>query len=578
MFDGLDLEEIRSTDIWLLYERGRNYCRMTGMYDMIDKCYRFYEGDQWYGLNIQGVEPVCDNFIKPIVKYKVSSINQNLWAINYSAENYDNKEFRAVAKKTCELLNKKAAKVWEKDKMDYKIRKISRQSAIVDEGVIYITYDTEKNMPTTEIIAKADILYGNENESDIQKQPYILIKQRLPVSRLREMALSEGVSEGELDLIVGDSDTYENSGDASKLELENMATFITKLYKEDGKVHYQKSTRLVVIKEDTDSGLELYPVAHMLWEEKEGSARGIGAVSPIIPNQIEVNKSIMRRIVSIRNTAFPQKVVRRDVVMNPREVDQFGSTIYVEGSSVEDVNKVFMTTKPATMSADASAITKEIKDSTRELEGAGDVATGQVNPESASGRAILAVQQASQLPLNEHLYALKSLLEDIASIWFDMFKAYTEDSMVIEEEETDPNTGEEKITLIKVPSSVLQELQTGIKIDITPKGAFDKYAQEQSLENLLANKQITFEEYVESLDHDSVMNKAKLEEIVKKRKEAQEKIADIQMKANMMKQEAQQLMNRNQLVPEEFMNQQQASAEEMPMDTQEEMPQEEIVE
>ena len=78
----MELEELKNTDIWDLYDRGRNYNSMLGMYSDTDKNYRMYNGDQWNGLKVSGIEPVQLNFIKPIVDYKVSAINANLWAIH----------------------------------------------------------------------------------------------------------------------------------------------------------------------------------------------------------------------------------------------------------------------------------------------------------------------------------------------------------------------------------------------------------------------------------------------------------------------------------------------------------------
>ena len=178
----MDLDEIQQTAIWQLYQQAKNYCLRTGMYTDIDKCYRFYNGDQWAGLKCKGIEPVQLNFIKLIVKNKTGVINSNLWAVNFSSENFENPEFRQVAEKTCDMLNKKVAKVWEKDDLDIKIRKITKDSAITSEGVMYVDYDKETQTPVNEILNKADVYYGNENDSDIERQPYILIKQRLPVS------------------------------------------------------------------------------------------------------------------------------------------------------------------------------------------------------------------------------------------------------------------------------------------------------------------------------------------------------------------------------------------------------------
>ena len=535
----MDLNELKETDIWELYEKGRNYNRLKNLYSDTDKNYRMYNGNQWAGLKISGIEPIQLNIIKPIVKYKICVINENEFMAVYSAENFENKEFKEVANKTCELLNKLAAKTWEKNNMDYKTRAISKHSAINDECPIYVDYDEETNLPIVEILSKNDVYYGNENDSDIQSQPHILIKHRKPVINTIEMARLSGVSEDKLKYIVGDNDTFEEAGEDSREEKDDMVTIITKLYKENGTVHFSQATRYCDIREDKDTGLE-----HMLWEEKEGYARGEGEVRYLIPNQLEINKTIMRRLISAKTTAYPQKIVDVSKVQNPNAIDKIGSTIKVNGQTVDDVKKAIGVLQPAQMSADVEKVMNELISTTRELAGAGDIATGDVNPESASGKAILAVQRASQMPVTEQTISLKATLEGLARIWLDMWKTYATDGLVIDYEESNPTTGEVSSRPVKVPYSVLQELQANVKIDITPKSPYDKYAQELSLENMLkagyftAERLAELEVYVSLLDDDSSMPKSKLEEAIKKMKESQQRIADIQTQAQQLKMQA----------------------------------------
>ena len=543
----MDLEKLEETNIWTLFEQGRNYCRMINMYSETDLCYRMYNDDQWNGVKLKNVEPVQLNFIKPILRYKTGVIHSNLYAINYSSQNFENQVYRKTAERICEMLNKKASRIWEKDNMDIKGRVITKDAGINAQGIIYVTYDEEDGI-TNEIIKKNDIYLGNENDSDIQRQPYILIKQRRPLIEVIEMARAEGVSEDKLGNIRADNDTSEESGDAAKLEKDDMVTLVTKIYKKDGTVHFAKATRFVDIKEDTDSGLTYYPIAHFLWEEKEGSARGEGEVKHLIPNQIEVNKTIMRRVLVAKNTAYPQKVVAIDKVANPAAVEQIGGTVKVKGMNVDDVNKVLTHINPAQMSTDVEKLQTELIQTTRELAGAGEIATGQVNPEDASGRAILAVQQASQQPLTEQLVAYKSFIEDLARIWLDMITVYSPDGVKLEETIQDEVSGEEITQLVDVPQSALQELQATVKVDITPKGAFDKYAQELSLENLLKEGYFSSQRlgelkiYVQTLDDDSTMPKQKLEEAIEFMEEEQMKIAQMNAQAQMMQENAMQFL------------------------------------
>lgn len=545
----MNIEEIKETAIWKLYEKGRNYHRLTGIYVDTDRNYRMYNGNQWGGAKLGDVEPVQKNFIKPIVKYKVGVIHDNLYAINYSSMNFENKDFREEGEKICEMLNKKAARIWEKDKMDFKGRRITKDAAINDEGIIYVDYDIDNQTPVNEIIKKNDIYYGNENDDDIQNQPYILIRKRMPVSNAIEMALKVGLSEEKTSFIIGDNDNFEESGEAAKDELDNMVTIVTKMYKKEGTVHFSMATRWIEIKEDVNTGLTYYPVAHFNWEEKEGSARGEGEVRYLIPNQIEVNRTEVRRVLTVKYQAYPQKIVNIEKISNPSALNQVGGNIKVKGGmSVDDVAKVVSTLPPAQMSPDVKQLQEDLIQVTRDLAGAGDIATGQVNPEDASGRAILAVQQASNAPMTEQKESFKNFIEDLAKIWLDMIIVYSEEGIQLEEEVIDQMTRETTTELVNVPQTALKELQAVVKVDITPKGAFDKYAQEMSIENMFqaglfnAQRLPELKTYVQLLDDDSVMPKQKLEDAIEIVEEEQRRIAEIQAQAQIMQQRANQFL------------------------------------
>ena len=544
----MDIQEIQETPIWTLYEKGRNYHRQTGIYVDTDRNYRMYNGDQWGGAKLGDVEPVQKNFIKPIVKYKVSVIHDNLYAIVYSSQNYENREFRKQAEEYCDLLNGYAARIWERDKMDFKGRRVTKDAAINDEGILYVDFDRENMTPVNEIVKKNDIYYGNENDDDIQSQPYILIRKRMPVVNAIELALKEGMSKDKIPMIIGDTDTFEESVEAAKTELDSMVTVVYKMYKQDGTVRFSVATRWCEISEDVDTGLSLYPVAHLCWEEKEGSARGEGEVRYLIPNQIEVNRTEVRRVLTVKYQAYPQKVVDTSKVANPTALNTVGGTIRTNGTPVEDVRKIVGTIPPAQMSPDVKQLQDDLIQVTRELAGAGESATGQVNPEDASGRAILAVQQASRAPMTEQKESYKNFIEDIARIWLEYLIVYAADGVNMEKTVTDPQTGEETVIPVNVPQSALRQLQASVKVDVTPKSVYDRFAQEQTIENLLLQGFFTAQRvselatYAEILPDDSVAPKMKILEAIEHIREEQRRIAMIQSQAQIMQQKAQQFL------------------------------------
>ena len=118
----------------------------------------------------------------------------------------------------------------------------------------------------------------------------------------------------------------------------------------------------------------------------------------------------------------------------------------------------------------------------------------------------------------------------------------------MEEKVTDPRTGEEMIQVVNVPQTVLEQLKAVVKIDVTPKSVYDRFAQEQTIENLLMNGFFTAQRvselatYAEVLDDDSVAPKMKILEAIDHIKGEQRKIAMIEAQAQAMQQRANQFL------------------------------------
>lgn len=545
----MDLQDIRKTDIWQLYEKGRDFCRLHNVYTDTDRNHRFYNGNQWEGAKLGDVEPVQKNFIKPIVKYKVAVIHDNLYAVVFSSQNFESTAFREEADKYCDMLNRYAARTWEKEKMDYKGRRITKDAAINDEGVLYVDFDKEAMQPKCEVVDKTDIYYGNENSDDIQSQPYILIRRRMPVANAVELAVSLGVSQEDIRLILGDNDTFEEPGEAAKLEVDDQVTVVYKLFKEKGKVHFSAATKYCELVAEENMGISLYPVAHFIWEEKKGSARGEGEVRQLIPNQIEVNRTEMRRILTVKQQAYPLKVADRSKISNPNAVSQVGGVVWTTGQTVDDVRKVLGTIPPAQMSPDVVKLQEDLIQMSRELAGAGDIATGSINPEDASGKAILAVDQASKAPVTEQKEGYKAFVEDYARICLEYLIVHSEQGVPMEYAQVNPQTGEERVEIIRVPQSALIALKADIRVDVTPKSVYDRFAQERTIENLLTNgffspqRVSELEIYYKVLPDDAVAPKLMIGEAIKYIKGEQQRIAQIENRAQAMMQRMNQFIS-----------------------------------
>lgn len=554
-----ELDDLKITDVWKDYEKGVMYNRMMHLYDDTEDNYDFYYGNQWKNAKLGNIEKVCLNVINPVVKYKTGVLSQNTYSVIYNllSENIQNEE----DKKICELLGEKSDKVFENERIDSKARTIIKDACINDEGIFHNYYDTISNDIKVEIVDKNNICYGNENESNIQLQPYIILSFRKNINELKEEARNiYNLSEEEIEYILPDNYVEEQAGMEVKYEeITPMCLVLLKYYKKKGKIYYTKCTKFVTLEKEKAMDMTLYPIAHFLWEEKKGSSRGIGEVRRLIPNQIEINKTIMRRIIAVQLFSHPKIIVNENFVQNTSSLNKVGAIIKVSGASVDDVRKQVGYLNPTSMSSDSKAVQEELIQYTQNFNGStSDEARGNVDPTKTSGKAILAVQQATQQPLNEQQYRYKEFLEDEARILLEMWKAYEVDGLTLytdEEVETqDIKTGMPIIEKVKKPVIItqeqLQKLKANIKVDITPVSAFDIYAQEESLENLFIQGKITFEEYVEALPSHSAMPKDKLQKIIKKREEVKKQIQLQAEEANNQMNQIQQALQQRQFEQE----------------------------
>lgn len=536
-------KETSVTTVWEEYERGVQYNYQQQLYEKSKRNYNFYHGNQWEGAKLFGIQPITLNIIKSIVKYKVGVVKTNAYQIYFNSDTYDTQEERSKLEDLCRMLNNYANRLWEKNKVNKIVRNCVNDACIDNEGIIYFYSDPENDNILCEQVDRTNIHYGNENDDDIQNQPYIIISFRRTVEETKREAEANKIDKSEIDLIVADQDIEEQSGrDKRTTEITPMCLVLLKLYKKDGKIWAKKCTKLATVMQDVCLDIDLYPVAHILWERVKGSARGQGEVEYLIPNQIEINKTATRRALAVKLVAFPKLVANTKYIANTEALSKVGTTIEVNELNADDVNKVVNYLRPASISTDAYNLQKELEEDTQNLAGAGDTVTGNVDPTQASGKAILAVQQASQQPINEQVEYYKDFIEDIARIWYAMLKANSVDgiTLVDEKKNYETNTTEEEI--YKMSYKELNKYDFNIKIDVTPKSPFDKYAMEMSLENLLSAGQINFEEYVNALPEDSTMPKSKLKDILKDREEKENIFNQIEQKGNELNNAMNQVM------------------------------------
>ena len=485
--------------IWELYQQGLQHHQRHSLYARAERCHRFYEGDQWYSEQggLEGEELPIYNFIEPVVNYKTATVAMQNLAIHYSDMG------GGAGPARCRALENYTARCWERRKMDARLWDMAREACITGSSYLYF-FDADLNC---QLLDGAALFLADEEQPDLQRQSYLLLMERLPVEQVKQAARRSGLEAALVDQIGPDSASpWWGAEQAQKSGGEEKCTSLLYLTKTPGGVTFCRSTKTVVYApRQTVPGMKLYPMVSFLWKRCYHSARGRGEVWPLIPNQIEANKTLYRRLQAMKAAAFPKPVYVEGMVENPEDVTAVGSPVKVREGTVQKVSEVFTYLAPAGMSPDANLLQSELIGQSRELASAGDAALGIIDPTQASGTAIAAVREAQAVPLNEQTAAFRQMAEDVALVWLDLLAAYYPHGL----------TDGERAAL-----DGLDRLGPGVRVDVSPADPFSRFAREQAAAAALEAGHITFAEYVQTLDKRSNAPKEQFEAILKQRRAA----------------------------------------------------------
>lgn len=560
------MEEEKLTQIWKEYSQIKQYLNGKDYYKQLEMNYNFAKGDQWKNLKSGGMPMPVDNIITPICNYKIGVVSQNNMTITFTDENFsredmeeieDGTSFRKIAEKVIDKINKNIGRFFEANNLENNTWDYDEENCISGNVGMYI-YEDEDNNKRADMIYGNNIFFADENNNDVQDQSFILITFRRPVEKIREEARKHGLGEDKIAEIVADNDLNEQIGNKEEVKDEQgKALCILKLYKKEKEVtktqdrtiineygqeeiiqeevkekkttvHMMKSTKNVIYVPETDLGLTLYPVAFDTWINEKNSIRGRGEPQDKIENQIEINRTMARRDIAIAMAAYPKAAYNSNFIENPSALDKVGVAIEVKDKTVQSVRNAIDYLQPAQISPDAKNFCDELSQKTKDNASASDTALGNINPEKASGRSIIAVQDASAIPINVHVARKKKFYEDIGRILFDFMQNVDVDGQQVIISNTDDETGQTTTEVEQIPYEIMQRLKVGVKVNVSQTDPFSILAMEQMWDSLFQNGAITFEEWVSGLSNNSKYNKSKLEEIIKKRKEKEREIALIE--------------------------------------------------
>ena len=503
-------DENKMTLAWQRYEAGRSYNNRLSpnQYSMVNANIEFFAGNQWHNVGMtpamQRLPKPVFNIIKRVTSLFVASLTSSATSVSfddlsyYSGDPVEDAEKAALPGRRhggegsdangASIATAEVQNLLEKFKMEYRLREALFEGAqtgdycahffwnpdAVPYGGAYGPYRGEIEM---ELVQGLNVMFGNPNISNVEKQPYILIVGRDTVKNLeQERKAHSKDAEGVID---ADAEYGDQAGIGGRTELEadseNGKSLYVIMYEKrsheeddidprtrevrtqdvlddagnpvpelDGSgqqkfenglpvfkkkklrktvqtVHVTKATRSCVIYENIDTGLTRYPIAWGNWEKQQNQYHGRALVTGIIPNQIFINTMFAMVMRHLQLMGFPKTVYNADLIA--RWSGEVGQAIGVRGLQPgQNISQVAYNLQPADMSGQIIMAIDKAVSYTKDCLGATDAQLGNVRPDNTS--ALMVLQSSAEVPLENTRAGLYEWLEDIGAILLDMMGTY----------------------------------------------------------------------------------------------------------------------------------------------------------
>ena len=500
--------------VYKRYDKGVSFNTQIDLYDNVRKNENFFIGKQWEGVESNGLPTPTFNFLKRVTLFQIASISSDNLSMQATPMASTSEYTLSDVEQMTDVINKQFAEIFERNKIVTKTRQFMRNAAVDGDGATYSYWDPDletgqdaKGGIVTEIVENTRVIFGNPNDRDVQAQPWIIIPMRRQVESVRRMAKKNGQNPED---VHPDDEEYQNDMDSLS---DDLVTVLVYLWRDDdtGRIWSYKATRNVELERARDTELKLYPITWMCWDYIQDCYHGQALISQLLPNQMFVNKLFAMVMISLMTSAFPRTVY--DKTRIPHWDGRVGAAIGVTDGDMSSIAKII---EPAQISPQVSQFIDAAINYTQNFMGASDAALGDTRPDNTS--AIIALQRASNAPLELVKLNMYEAVEDYGRICLDMMrvyygKRYVQVKMLTNEQSMQQPLGMQ-LDNSYVPTlfdfSVLNKVPMSLKLDVGASAYWSEIASVQTLDNLLMNGKINVDDYLERIPEGYVSKKQEL--------------------------------------------------------------------
>ena len=506
-------------EIWKHFEKGYGFNEQIGLYDQVTVNENFFIGNQWEGVEANGLPTPTYNMFKRVINFQVSTITSDNLTLRAkpmpSTSNMTMKELERI----CDIVSQQFAAIVKRNRLVAKNREFLRNAAVTGDGCIHFYFDPTiengqdvKGEIVAEVIDNLRVMFGNPNCRDVQRQPFIMMYRREMVDEVRykaEQYKEAGLCNIEdIESIKPDSDKFQNKYDAYADDKVTVLTYYFR-NRDTGTIWCIEATEQGILRDAYDTEYSLYPLVWINWDYIRDCYHGQAMVTGLLANQKFINKMFALVGISLLTTAFPKVIYDQNRIR--RWDGSVGTAVGVQGN-VSDAAKVI---DGASISPQIAQFIELSFDKTHSLLGASDVAMGDSRPDNTS--AIIALQRAANTPMELTKQNDHQCLEDAGKIFLDIMSVRYGKRMVEVAMDMD-EMGEQPLGM-KLPKqtftqlfdfAILKTVPLSIEQEVGASSYWSEMASMQTLDNLLMNKLITPEQYIERLPEGYISKKQEL--------------------------------------------------------------------
>lgn len=559
------------TDLWRMYEDGKNYQKVSKLRDNIPRFIDFYEGRQWSEDIPKGTEtmPRCQiNIIKPICRNKKANILSVPYRLNYSS--ITDKEKSSIFTKFAEYQQKAMGmKNIDANAIDCGIKTGTYIYHFYWNKDAYNVVEGKRGGAVAcELLDPLDVFFANPREVEEQRQKWILIKTRVDAESLKEIA-DKNIDISQIEHDEDDDNIYNQK----EQDNSNLVTLLTRYFRKDGEVYCERAIKTTIInkpfkispdltqenvsKEDvpelplTDTNAKprvkasLYPIVVGQYEPKHNSIYGISEVEGIIPNQQIINQIISMQGYDVIQNAWKKWKVSPKA-LNGQKITNDAGQILIDydpsGNGIQQIKGDGFSSAPA-------SIAESIISLTRNACGSNEVTNGEVLGANMSGSAIAQLQAQASLPteeLRELFWRTKIKCGKVLAQFFLLF--YDEEKFTYIEDQDATQT--EKIGIINMKDYENMEADSfDIQIEATGGTRATSASDIQFLETMLKNGGLSLVNFAKLYPEDAIANKTEVLRTLESQEESQIQQLQAQLQeANAQLQQASELIQKQSQV------------------------------